>query len=238
MAGELGAEAVEIDARGEIRLRELSRTGLRHLRKMLEDRDLRVCAVGFRTRRGYDVQEDLDRRVEATKQTLRLAYDLGAPVVINRVGRLPPESAGAEWESLLQAIRDLGAYGQHVGTVLAAETGSEEGADLARLIDALPPGCLGVNLDPGSLIANGFSASAAIDALGAHVLHVHAKDGVRDVAQGCGMETPLGQGSVDFPELIGALEEQGYRGYFTIVRHASSDAVHEIGQAVNYLRAL
>ena len=51
-ARELGAEAVEIDARHELRPEDLSRTGVRQVRKMLDDLNLRVSAVSFRTRRG------------------------------------------------------------------------------------------------------------------------------------------------------------------------------------------
>lgn len=237
-AAELGAEGVEIDARGEVRPCALSRTGVRELRKILEDHNLRVTAVRFHTRRGYGVPEDLERRVDATKDALRFAFDLGAPAVINHVGRVPPKSEGPEWDLLCQALGDLGAFGERVGAVLAAETGSEEGTDLARLIRALPEGTLKVNLDPGNLVANGFSAREAAVALGAHVVHVHAKDAVRDVARKRGMEMPLGQGSVDFPELVGILEEHGYRGYFTVERENSEDPVREVGEAVKYLRGL
>ncbi|MFM9115545.1 MAG: sugar phosphate isomerase/epimerase, partial [Planctomycetota bacterium] len=54
LAKELGAEAVEIDARGELRPETLSRTGVRQIRKQLDDLQLKVSAVDFRTRRGYD----------------------------------------------------------------------------------------------------------------------------------------------------------------------------------------
>ena len=44
------------------------------------------------------------------------------------------EPVGPEWDLLVQVLADLGRHGQRVGAVLAAETGSESGADLARLI--------------------------------------------------------------------------------------------------------
>jgi sugar phosphate isomerase/epimerase len=237
-AARLGAQAVEIDARGEIKPDDLSRSGVRQLRKMLEDLNLRVCAVGFRTRHGYNVAENLEARLEATKAALQMAYNLGAPVVVNQVGRIPQEPAGPAWELLLQSLSDLGRYGQHVGAVLAAETGSESGAELARLVAALPPGSIGVNFDPGNLVVNNFSVTEALTALAGNVLHVHAKDGVRDLAQGRGVEVPLGRGSVDFAQLLGALEEQQYRGYFTIEREHADEPLMEIGQAVEYLKSL
>jgi sugar phosphate isomerase/epimerase len=217
-AAELGAEAVEIDARGEIRPREMSQTGVRHLRKTLEDYSLRVCTVGFRTRHGYNVHESLDRRVAATKEALDLAYKLGSGIVVNHVGQVPSNREGPDWELLVETLADLGAHGQRIGSTLAARTGAESGEDLAALIAALPQGALGVDLDPGALIVNGHSVKDAATALGENVVHVHATDGARDLAQGRGTQTPLGQGVVDFPELLGILEEHGYRGYFTVER--------------------
>jgi sugar phosphate isomerase/epimerase len=205
---------------------------------MLEDVNLKVCALAYPTRRGYDVEEDLSRRVEATKAAMRLAHDLGAGVVINQVGRVPSKPEGRSWQSLVEVLTDLGRHGEHVGALLAAETGSESGDDLARLIAALPAGTVGVNFDPGNLIVNGFSASEAVGVLAPHVLHVHAKDGVRDLAIGRGLEVPLGRGSADFPTLLGVLEERGYRGCFTIERSDGEDPVFEIGQAVKFLRSL
>jgi sugar phosphate isomerase/epimerase len=237
-AADLGASAVEIDARGELRPQEITRSGLRQVRKMLEDRNLTVCAVEFRTRRGYNVSEDLERRIDATKGAIRFAADFGASVVVNQVGLIPAETDQAAWSQLVEALTDLGAYGQRVGAWLAAETGSEDGADLARLVRALPSGFVGVTLNPGNLIVNGFAAREAVDCLGSRVIYVRAKDGVRDLAQGRGAETPLGRGAADFPEIIGTLEEHGYRGYYTVTRAGTANPVQEIGQAIQYLRSM
>lgn len=238
VAARLGASGVEIDARGEIRPEELTQTGLRELRRLLDEHNLSVAAVGFQTRRGYDVPDDLERRVAATKAAMKFAADLRAPVVVNQVGRVPAEPKGGNWELLLQTLTDLSQYGQHVGAPLAAQTGSESGPELARLIAALPAQGIGVDLDPGNLIINGFSPLEAIGALGANILHVHARDGVRDLARGRGLEVPLGRGSADFPALLGALEECRYRGYFTIARDEAEDPEFEIGEAVKYLKSL
>lgn len=234
-AHQLGAAAVEIDARDEVRPGELSETGRRQLRKLLDDLNLRVAAIGFPTRRGYNVTEDLDRRVAATKEAMRLAHALGARFVINHVGRIPESSEAADWPILLDALADLGAFGNHVGAVLTAETGSEPGEDLARLLAALPQGTLGVTLNPGNLIVNGFAPLDAITALRQSIWHVHAKDGVRDLARGRGEEVPLGRGVADFPAILAALDEFGYRGYLGIERTRADDPVREIAQAVQYL---
>jgi sugar phosphate isomerase/epimerase len=205
---------------------------------MLEDLNLRVSALSFRTRRGYADASELDRRIDATKRALQLAYELGTNVVVNHIGRVPPDDDVNGLSTLRTALADLGREGQRVGALLAAETGTESGADLLKLIDSLPPGSIGVDFNPANLITHGFDPREAAQKLGAHVLHVHATDGTRDVAAGRGIEVPLGRGSAEFPELLGALEEHQYRGYLTIRRTESNNPLEEIAAAVKYLRAL
>jgi sugar phosphate isomerase/epimerase len=238
LAAKLGADAIEIDARRQLKPAELSQTALRQMRKMLSDQRLRVCAVSFRTRRGYDTLQDLDARVAGTKEAMRMAQALGASIVVNHVGHIPEKPEGHEWNLLLQVLTDLGRHAQRIGAMLAAQTGHSGGADLARLIAALPDGSIGVDLDPGQLIVNGFSAAEAVELLGSHVMHVHATDGVRDLARGRGLEVPLGRGSVDYPALLGSLEERGYRGYFTVQRETAENPEFEIGHAIQFLRSL
>lgn len=235
---ELGIRAVEIDARGSIRPETLTGTALREVRKRLEDHELRVAAVEFHTRRGYGHAEDLDRRVEATKAAMRMARSLGADLVVNQVGQVPEDLQSKEGVLLVDVLRDLGLYAHHAGAWLSAETGSESGAELRRLLDALPPHSLPVTLNPGNLILNGFSAQEAVDVLGETVRYVHAKDAVRDLGRRRGLEVTLGRGSVDWPSLLGALEEHGFRGYLTIAREDADDPLVEIADAAQYLASL
>ncbi|MDE0737101.1 MAG: sugar phosphate isomerase/epimerase, partial [Pirellulaceae bacterium] len=76
-AASLGAQAVEIDARTEVQAAEMTASGIRHLRKTIADFNLQVAAVSFPTRNGYHVLENLDRRIEATKQVMQFAFQLG-----------------------------------------------------------------------------------------------------------------------------------------------------------------
>ena len=166
-AAALGADAVEIDARSEINLLELTQTGIREIRKLLEDHRLRVCAVSFQTRYGYQVRDELSRRVDATKQVMTVAFKLGSSVVVNYVGRVPESEEDPDWPLLVETLADIGRHGQRVGATLCARTGAERGEDLARLVKALPTGSLGVDFDPGTLIMNGHSPREALEGVGA-----------------------------------------------------------------------
>ncbi len=237
-AAKLDADAVAIDARGEIRPSTITATGIRQLNKFLDDLRLKVASVTFQTRRGYHIEDDLERRITATKQAMDFAYALGCNVVTNQVGMIPAEEQDPALDILRSALTDIGRYGQRCGVFLAARTGGEPAEALRRLIDALPEGSLAVDFDPGNLIVNGFSASQALPILVRDIVHVHARDGVRDLARGRGLEVALGRGSVDFAELVALLDQHGFRGYLTVERSEAAHPQLDIANAVSYLREL
>lgn len=236
LAASLGVSAVELDARQQIHPSQLSDTGVRQLRKILADLNLQVAALRFQTRRGYDEPRDLQRRVEATKGAMQLAYRLAAPVVINGVGRIPEQEDDPGWSPLRSVLDDLGRYGARVGALLAAETGAESGELLAKMLDSASDACVAVAFNPGQLIVNRQSVRAALQALKDRIQVVCAVDGVLDLAAGRGLMVPLGQGTADFPELIGELEEIPYQGRYIVGRADATPA--ELRQGVEYLRNL
>ena len=93
-----------------------------------------------------------------------------------------------------------------------------------------------MSYDPGNLIVNGFSASDCLSQFGRNIIYVHARDGVRDLARGRGLEVPLGQGTVDFPLTLATLEQLGYGGFLTVDRQQSQNPVADVGDAIAYLR--
>ncbi len=232
----MGVSAIELDARNEIHPSQLSDTGLRQLRKILDDLNLKVSSLRFQTRRGYDHTQDLDRRVEATKAAMQLAYRLQAPVVVNSIGMVPEDETDPRWTGLQQVMDDLGRYGARVGAFLAAETGAESGETLAKLLDSAEDAFVAVALNPGQLIINRHSVRDAIKALKERIQLVCAVDGVLDLSAGRGIAVPLGQGTADFPELIGQLEDVQFRGRYVVGRPGSN--VSEVEQGIQYLRNL
>ncbi len=232
-ASRLGADGVEINGRSQLRPAEMSRTAVRHLAKTLADLNLKICAIHFPTRRGYDVLEDLDRRIDATKAAMTMAYELGTNVVINQIGAVPDDPQCDRWVTMVQALTDLGNHAQKAGAWLVAQTGSEDGETLRGLIDALPPMALGVDFDPGELLINGYSVNDSMKFLGPHVMSFRARDAVRD--QGRGLAVQLGRGSIEWAPLLGMLEEHEYQGYVTVDRQTDGDPVEECGQSLEFL---
>lgn len=236
VAAQMRVTSVELNARSDIHPSQLSDTGLRQLRKMLDDLGLKVASLRYPTRRGYDNPQDLDRRVEGTKSAMSLAYRLGCPVVVNQIGRIPTSQQDPGWDSLQSVIDDLGRYGARIGAFLAAETGAESGDVLESLLGAREDGFVAVAFNPGQLIINRHSVKDALMALKQRVQVVCAVDGVLDLAAGRGLTVPLGQGVADFPELIGMLEDIQYRGPFVVGQSQAS--LGELQQGVEYLQNL
>ena len=249
-AAQLGAEGIEIDARNELPPAQMSQTAIRQFRKLLADLSLSVSAVSFITRRGYDVAEDLERRVLATQAAMTMAHAVGASVVINRVGSAQPiltagtaavpdvSRSNPALNRLVDVLTMLGAYGDRVGARLAVQTGSESGPQLAELLAAIPDQTIGVDLNPSALIMNGHDPKKQLPRL------VRACCTSTPVMQsatyraGRAFEVELGRGSADLPNLLGRLTEFDYRGWVTIERQDSADPITEIGNAVAFLRAL
>ncbi len=237
VAARLGVESVEIDARTEVKPSELVGTGLRQVRKLLDDLNLRVASVKYNTRRGYECAEELDRRIEGTKRAIKMAYDLGANVVVNNIGVIEEDPNHPTRQILRGVLSDLGVYSQRTGAFLAAETGGEPLSRLNELITSLPEGSIGVTLNPGNLLLQGYSLDD-LKAIAKHVMLVHAKDGVPDRARGRGTQVPLGYGLAEFPNIIATLEECTYRGYFVIERDRAQDPIQEFKTSVEFLKNL
>jgi sugar phosphate isomerase/epimerase len=151
---------------------------------------------------------------------------------------MPDDSNDPRLGRMVEALTALGAFGDHLGVRLAAQTGGESAQTLARLIEALPEQTLGVDLHPSSLILGGQPPLEAVEILGPHVLHVHACDAVRESGSGRGSEVELGRGMADLPELLGRLTEFDFRGWVTIERRDAPDPVTDIENAVAFVRSL
>lgn len=237
-ARDLGIAAVELDARGGLAADQLTQTGLRQIRKWLGDEGIVVSAVTFRTRGGYADTDRLEGRIAATKQALELAHSLGARVVLNHVGDIPPKADGPLWQLLVDVLTDIGLWGQRVGATLCAEVGRASPADLARLIAGVPEGSISCDLVTGAAIVHGQDPIAAIEMLGRHIESVHATDAVAGAFAGRGRAVVLGTGQVDLPAVFAALEERGYRGWIGLEPVEERTAREELAAAIDYVRAI
>ena len=235
-AAQLGAEAVQIDALGELSPQNLTQTAQRDLRHYLKHLGLQLSALGFPTRLGYDTADGLDQRVSATQAVMGLAYRLGARVVTNQLGRVPDDTGAEAWAVLTEALGELAAHGDRVGTVFAAEIGPNPASRLRQLLDRHDSAGLGVSYDPGSVLLHGGDPLAGVVELGGAIVYSHARDARRDTTTGDVTEDVPGTGEVDWRAYLAALEGIGYNGSLTVHRSGPALSVDDAGASIAFLK--
>ncbi|MGH7200442.1 MAG: sugar phosphate isomerase/epimerase family protein, partial [Planctomycetaceae bacterium] len=159
-AADMGADAVQLDARGELRPADLSETGRRQLLHHLAELNLGIASLSLPTRRAFYDLDQLDARLAKTREVMQFAWELKAPLVTLRVGRIPAADSG-EYRLLVEVLNDLARHGNRVGAVLAVTPTRDEPQLLARLMGEITQGPVGIDFDPAGFAMNGADAVAA-----------------------------------------------------------------------------
>src|SRR5262249_36944596 len=95
-------------------------------------------------------------------------------------------------------------------------------------------GSRGVCSNPGSLLQNGHDPVVAARALHRFIGHARATD-ARQVNPSRTQAVPLGHGDIDWTQLLGVLEEIGYRGWLSI---SEAQGAAEAAAGVKFLQRL
>ena len=153
------------------------------------------------------------------------AESLGITDVVTHMGFVPENPYDALYPGFVAAVRSVAAHLQANGQYLLFETGQETPVTLLRLFEDVGLPNLAVNLDPANLILYGKANPVdALDVIGKYVRGIHGKDGCYPTnGHDLGLETPMGQGKVDFPALLKGLHALGYDGCITIKREIEGD---------------
>jgi sugar phosphate isomerase/epimerase len=235
----LSVGGVQIDARGDLAPDSLSQTGRREFRNLLRGYNLELTALGCPLRRGLDVAEDQQRRLDHIRKVLSLAYDLGPGIVVIEAGQVPAEADVERGRLMRDALSNLAGHGDRIGTTLALETGLEAGSVLAAYLRSFDTGSLAANLDPANLLLHGFDPVQSARDLAEKVVHTHARDCRRASTSRAAQEVPLGHGDVDWMSYLEALEEIEYRGgWLTIERESGNNRLADIEAGVGFLRSV
>lgn len=166
-----------------------------------------------------------------------LADDNGADGVRTRIaGRAGPEHMldDAQWDTFCRGA-------ERIARTVREETGLrtvfhhhgagyvETAQELERLMSLTDPDLLGLCLDTGHLRFGGGDPLSAIEQFAPRIWHVHFKDFAPEVAERArredwdyfeqvrhGVFCELGQGDVDFPAVVAALQRVGYDGWIVV----------------------
>jgi L-ribulose-5-phosphate 3-epimerase len=162
-------------------------------------------------------------RISALKRASDLAKACGIQAVHTHCGFIPEDPNEPMYEQAVAAIREVATYCKENGQTFLMETGQESPITLVRAIGDAATGNIGVNLDTANLILYGKGEPVgALEVLGRYVRGLHAKDGLYPTdPKKLGQEVPIGQGRVNFPEVMVRLYRLAYTGPITIERETS-----------------
>jgi sugar phosphate isomerase/epimerase len=200
----------------------------------------------------YQTMEDIERTVGLAILPLRphrlkvtlaysdLARDLGVSSLTTHLGFLPRDPGQADYLSLVADLRTVLDYCAEQGQTFHLETGQEPSVGLLDFIRKVDRPNLGVNFDPANFLLYGTDEPlGALDRLARFVRGVHCKDAIRaPMPDRLGEEVPLGQGEVNFPELLRRLRAMAYFGPLILERESGADRVADILAARDYLNRL
>ena len=255
---EMGADGVQLYAvEGEFAPENLTAEQRREKKKIIHDAGLEVSALcGDLGGHGFAVKELNFEKIERSKRILDLALDLGSNIITTHIGVVPEDPESDTYKVMKEACNELAEYAHASGAFFAIETGPEPAKRLKEFLDGLDCKGVAVNLDPANLVmVTDDDPVEAVYTLRDYIVHTHAKDGIMlkktdpkviydfFAEGGIGdlrlgdyfLETPLGEGKVDWNRYLSALSDIGYKGYLTIEREVGSDTVKDIRSAVGFL---
>ena len=191
---------------------------------------------------GLVADEYREKRLDDLRRGAKFAYDLGIKNVITHTGYLPDDPAHPAHVAIVKALRSLCGELQARGQNFLFETGEELPLTLSILIGEIGFENVGINFDPANFITTGRgNPNDAMELLVSRVLGMHAKDGVpAKFGEVKGRQVPIGEGRVNFRQLLTQLRDGGYAGDIYI-EHEMADCVdrnRDLLEAKAYLEGL
>lgn len=252
----MGAQGIQAYATyGELAPENMTPDKTREFLKNVKDHGMVISALCGDLGHGFGNADLNPELVEKSKRILDLALELETDVVTTHIGVVPGDKNHPRYAVMQDACGQLAEYADSVRAHFAIETGPETAETLKGFLDGLHSTGVAVNLDPANLVmVTADDPVQAVYTLKDYIVHTHAKDGrriyYRDPEELYGLvesemlatpsfeELPLGEGDVDFPNYLKALNDIGYKGFLTIEREVGDNPEKDIETAVHFLNAL
>jgi sugar phosphate isomerase/epimerase len=238
-AKNIGAQGIQTYATyGELAPEKLSKEARKEILDYVKSNGLIFSALCGDLGHGFGNEETNPEVIEKTKRIMDLAVDLDTKIVTTHIGSVPHDKSSKGYLTIVNAIKELGKYGESIGVCFATETGPENAVLLKECLEAAGTKGAKVNLDPANFVMLcGDDPVKAVHTLKDYIVHTHAKDGVK-YADGNFAEVALGTGGVPYPEYLKALKDIGYEGFLTIEREVGDDPEKDIKTAYDFLNSI
>ena len=152
-----------------------------------------------------------------------------------------PEERGEFYQKFIADLKLLAKFAADNDQVFMFETGTENVADLKKMIEDINEPNVGINFDPANLLYYGKDDPAKmVDELLPYFRVIHCKD-ANPAAPGeqYGKETVLGKGSTNFCVLLKRIQKGGFSGPLIIERELpfGPEQEKDIAEAVKLIKS-
>lgn len=254
-AAEIGVQGLQMYATtGENAPENLVGQKRKDLLQYVKDHGLQFSAICGDLGKAFIYPERNIQLIDKSKRIMELAKELETDVVTTHIGVIPADKTCERYKVMQAAAYELAQFADSMGAHFAIETGPELAVTLRSFLDDLHSTGVAVNMDPANFaMVTKDDPVKAVYTLDKYIVHTHAKDGVNlrpcnpeDIysemdhgawdSEPAFKELPLGQGAVDFPAYLKALEEIGFKGFLTIEREVGGNPAADIKLAAEYLK--
>ena len=191
----------------------------------------------FVRQRGLDsLRRQIDAAAILGAEKLLVIPGYAETIFVPHAETVPSDTACAR---ALEGLRHAALWAEAAGVSLCVENvwngmllSPEE---LAGFVDAPASPAVGVYFDMGNALRYGLP-QRWIARLGSRIRAVHVKDALAGKTDMRAFP-PMGEGDVDFPACIDALQRVGYDGFYTIETHGDA-SFESVERSVRFLREL
>lgn len=235
-AADLKVAGLQFDIRNELRANDLTETGRRDFLHQIKEHGLSIASAVFPLNYPLYQQDKIDVRIAAIRDAMKFAYSIGANPLCIRVGKIPGDATSVERKLLIEALGDLSRYANHIGTLLAVTPTNDSAEELRTLLDEVKTGTVGIDFDPAQFAMSGRKVTESLRLLHDLVFHVQLRDGAHGIEGG--QEAAVGDGNVDWVEILALLGEMDYRGWLTSIRNQGDDRARDMSRGIKFIQRI
>lgn len=197
-------------------------------------RIVEVCGGG-----DYSVLNGVDKQIEISKRHLDIAAKLDAKIFRVFGGWINEKQATDKtYDQISACLAEVGAYAGKYGIIVAMENHggvTRTGEQVARIMNKVPSGNVGVNYDPANFQFHGEDAYTALMKIKDRVVFTHLKN--CKMLDGKMHYCRLAEGNVDYASIYTELK-RFYAGYWSLEYEEASDVEAGTMDDAAYVKSL
>ncbi|MBC8552663.1 MAG: sugar phosphate isomerase/epimerase [Candidatus Brocadiales bacterium] len=234
-ASTLGFKGIQIDAtQREIAPENLSQTGRRELKRIIDLNKLCICALGGELGVGFINHNEFDFIIKRTKEIINLALDLQTSIVTVQIGSIPTDNGSTHWHAVNTALSEVGQHAENYGCRLAVKASYDNYPTLKDFLKSLYTEGVKLIYDPASLMTTNLDPIKGVYELHEYIIHTNLWD-TRQTEEGRQIEVPIGEGIIPVEEFASALDSTGYHGFYVINSKTMQDPIENIKKGKEFL---